>query len=47
MSNFFILISVVGLLIAVFGAIFIYNEVRDKLQEADEIIDRFKNKSND
>lgn len=44
MSNFFILIAVVGLIIAVFGAIFIYNQVRDQLHEADEIIDRFKNK---
>ena len=46
MSNFYILIAVIGLVIAIFGTMFIYNEVKDQLQEVDEIIDRFKNRKN-
>ena len=44
MNNFFILIAVVGLIVAILGAIYVYNEVKDQINEADDIIDRFKDK---
>ena len=44
MNNFFILIAVVGLIVAILGAIYVYNEAKDQIKEADDIIDRFKNK---
>ena len=44
MNNFFILIAVVGLIVAILGIIYVYNESKDQIKEADDIIDRFKNK---
>lgn len=44
MNNFFILIAVVGLIVAILGIIYVYNEAKDQIKEADDIIDRFKNK---
>ncbi len=42
MDYIFIIFGIVGITTGVFGCIYIYNEVKYQLREADEIIDRFK-----
>ena len=41
MEPLFIIIGLVGLATAIFGSICIFYEVKDQLNEADEIVDKF------
>ncbi len=45
MNSLFIMVGLVGLSAVIFGIICIYQEIKDQVEEANEIVDKFKRRN--